>query len=181
MLTAKKRLFIDEYLVDLNATKAAERAGYSPRTARAQGQRLLTDVDIATAIQAEKDARAERCKVRQDEVLRELIALVRTNAKHFDVSPSGELVLSEMGTDESWRAVGSIKYTTRIIPQGDDEPITEKKVEYKLWDKNPAIDKAMRHLGILSTEVTVNLSAVEQFLLRRHTSRTNGNGQRASA
>ena len=55
-LTAKQKRFIEEYLIDLNATQAAIRAGYSEKTARSQGQRLLTNVDIQNAI---KDLREE--------------------------------------------------------------------------------------------------------------------------
>lgn len=46
-MTPKQRRFVDEYLIDLNATAAAKRAGYSQRTARSQAERLLTNVDIA--------------------------------------------------------------------------------------------------------------------------------------
>lgn len=49
-LTEKQKLFVSEYLIDLNATQAAIRAGYSEKTARSQGQRLLTNVDIKTYI-----------------------------------------------------------------------------------------------------------------------------------
>lgn len=49
-LTRKQQRFADEYLVDANATQAAIRAGYSEKTARSQGQRLLTNVDIKTYI-----------------------------------------------------------------------------------------------------------------------------------
>ena len=49
-LTARQRRFVDEYLVDVNATQAAVLAGYSKRTARQAGQRMLTNVDIAAAI-----------------------------------------------------------------------------------------------------------------------------------
>lgn len=49
-LNEKQQRFVDEYLIDLNATQAAIRAGYSEKTARSQGQRLLTNVDIKTYI-----------------------------------------------------------------------------------------------------------------------------------
>lgn len=57
-LTPKQEMFIREYLVDLNATKAAERAGYSVKTAQEQGSRLLSNVMVARAIQAQMDKRA---------------------------------------------------------------------------------------------------------------------------
>lgn len=73
-LTPKQAAFVREYLVDLNATQAAIRAGYSPRTARAQGHRLLTDADIAAAIEAAQAERAERLQLTADDVLKGLYA-----------------------------------------------------------------------------------------------------------
>lgn len=58
-LTIKQRRFIDEYLVDLNATQAAVRAGYSPKTAKEQGSRLLTNVHVAAAFREALDKRAQ--------------------------------------------------------------------------------------------------------------------------
>ena len=62
-LTTKQQCFVDEYLVDLNATQAALRAGYSKRTAKSQGQRLLTNVDIAKAIKVALESRSSRTKI----------------------------------------------------------------------------------------------------------------------
>lgn len=59
-LTDKKEAFCEEYIVDLNATAAAVRAGYSPKTARSQGQRLLTNVDIQERITELKELRSEK-------------------------------------------------------------------------------------------------------------------------
>ena len=50
-MTEKQKRFVDEYLIDLNATQAAIRAGYSPKTAKSIGQRLLTFVDVKTEIE----------------------------------------------------------------------------------------------------------------------------------
>ena len=71
-LTPRQAAFIQNYLIDLNATQAAIRAGYSERTARSQGQRLLTNVDIAAEIEAAQAERAERLEVTQDDVVRGL-------------------------------------------------------------------------------------------------------------
>lgn len=62
-LTAKQQRFVDEYLLDLNATQAAIRAGYSVKTAQVQGARLLSNAMVATAITAGKLARSERTQV----------------------------------------------------------------------------------------------------------------------
>jgi phage terminase small subunit len=70
-LTPKQRLFIKEYLVDLNATQAAIRAGYSVYTANEQGSRLLANVSIKSAIKEEMDKRAKRTEIDIDRVLLE--------------------------------------------------------------------------------------------------------------
>ncbi len=74
-LTPKQARFVEEYLLDLNATAAAKRAGYSERTAYAQGQRLLKHVEIAAAIQKAQDARSERTKINQDWVIERLVGV----------------------------------------------------------------------------------------------------------
>jgi hypothetical protein len=71
-MTPRQRRFIDEYLLDLNASRAAIRAGYSARTANEQAARLLAKASIAAAIQAAQQARSERLQITQDDVLRGL-------------------------------------------------------------------------------------------------------------
>ncbi|WP_442596325.1 terminase small subunit [Parapusillimonas sp. JC17] len=74
-LTPKKRCFAAEYIKDLNATQAAIRAGYSERTAKSQGQRLLTDVDVAALIGELQQRRNERVQIDADYVLRRLFEI----------------------------------------------------------------------------------------------------------
>ena len=71
-LTPKQARFVEEYLVDLNATQAAIRAGYSETTARAIGYENLTKPDIQQAIEAARNKRSERVELTQDEVVRDL-------------------------------------------------------------------------------------------------------------
>lgn len=68
-LTAKQQMFVKEYLVDLNATQAAIRAGYSAKTARQIGDENLSKPDIAAAIQEAMDKRSERTEITADYVL----------------------------------------------------------------------------------------------------------------
>lgn len=75
-LTPKQSAFVHEYLVDLNATQAAIRAGYSAKTACEQASRLLADVKIAEAVKAAMDARAERTEITADYVLDGIKSLV---------------------------------------------------------------------------------------------------------
>jgi phage terminase small subunit len=66
--------FVEEFILDLNATKAAVRAGFSKKTARQQGSRLLSRVDVREAIEKAKKARAERIHLDQNFVIERLIA-----------------------------------------------------------------------------------------------------------
>jgi phage terminase small subunit len=68
-MTPKQQRFVDEYLVDLNATQAAIRAGYSERTAYSIGEENLRKPEIKAAIQKAMDARSERTAVNADYVL----------------------------------------------------------------------------------------------------------------
>lgn len=73
-LTAKQQAFVREYLVDLNATQAAIRAGYSAKTAGQIGGENLEKPEIAAAIQAAMDARAERTEITADYVLQSIVS-----------------------------------------------------------------------------------------------------------
>jgi phage terminase small subunit len=96
ILTPKQRLFVVEYLKDLNATQAAVRAGYSEKTARSQGQRLLTNVDIAAAIKKAIDERAEKIQIDAEWVLRQAVAL-HDRCVHEPVFKDGEHVKDKEG------------------------------------------------------------------------------------
>lgn len=75
-LTAKQRAFVDEYLVDLNATAAARRAGYSERTARVSGIDNLSKPAVAAALQAAMQERKQRVQVDQDYVVTGLVEII---------------------------------------------------------------------------------------------------------
>ncbi len=68
-MTPKQRRFVEEYLVTLNATQAAIRAGYSENGAKVQGARLLVNAGVAKAVAAAKAKRSERTEITQDYVL----------------------------------------------------------------------------------------------------------------
>src|ERR1035437_3654608 len=88
-LTAKQDRFVQEFLVDLNATQAAIRAGYSPKTARVMAAENLTKPDIARAIEAAMVARADRLRITQDRALDELSTLAFSDISHYVVDDKG--------------------------------------------------------------------------------------------
>lgn len=93
-LTPREQRFIEEYLVDLNASAAARRAGYSQKNADVVGPRLLGRVGIAQAIQEATAERSRRTQITQDRVLRELAAVGLANLTDF----------------ASWDATGNVTY-----------------------------------------------------------------------
>ncbi len=146
-LSAKREEFCQQYLVDLNATQAAIRAGYSRKTARSQGQRLLTNVDIMARIEQLKDERAERTRVTQDKVLTELARLGFSNMRDFmEWGPSGVRIKSsdELSEDDS-AAVTQLKFTP------GKGLFARDTIELKLGHKDSALRMLAEHVGLFDS------------------------------
>lgn len=108
-LTPKQEAFVREYLVDLNATDAARRAGYSPRTAHSIGPRLLKE--LAAEIAAAKDVRAERTELTQDWVVDQLRTVVERCLQAEPVRdsqgiPTGEFRFDSKGANTALGLLG---------------------------------------------------------------------------
>lgn len=136
-LTEKQALFVAEYLVDLNATEAAKRAGYSDKTAYSIGFENLRKPEIQEAIRIAMDDRAQRTEITQDRVLRELAAIGFSRATDFARIHGNAVELTETDelTDEQKRAVAGIK-------EG------KYGIELKLYDKVHALQLIGQHLGM---------------------------------
>lgn len=87
-LTPKQARFVEEYLVDLNATQAARRAGYSARTAEQQGPRLLGNAGVAAAIAEGQSDLSDRAEITQVEVIADLRRLARKAEKASAFAPA---------------------------------------------------------------------------------------------
>lgn len=92
-LTPKQQAFVQEYLVDLNATQAAIRAGYSPKTAYRTGADNLKKPQIAEAISGAQQERGKRLQVDADEVLERLTAIARGEVRTEKATKFGVLDL----------------------------------------------------------------------------------------
>lgn len=146
-LTPKQQRFIDEYLVDLNATQAAIRAGYSEATAPEIGCQNLMKLNIKEAIAERQQKRAERTEITQDRVLLEVARLAFSDGrKAFD--ERGQLKPITQWDDDLGAAVSSIEVVTKDAGGGDVEYIHK----IKLWDKNAALQKTMQHLGMFERD-----------------------------
>lgn len=85
-LNERQKRFIAEYLIDLNATQAAVRAGYSQKTAYSMGQRLLKKVEIQDEIQKAMRQRQERTEINQDYVIEKLKEIAEMSASDMAIS-----------------------------------------------------------------------------------------------
>ena len=92
-LTAKQQMFVDEYLVDLNATRAAIRAGYSEKTAEFQASRLLKNVKIEKALGIRMKARERRTAITHDKVLED-IERIKQDAMQLVPDKDGNMTMA---------------------------------------------------------------------------------------
>lgn len=148
-LNDRQERFVDEYLVDLNATAAAKRAGYSEKTARSQGQRLLTNVDIQAAIQKRQARLRGKLEITQERVLEELAAIAFANGTDFaTINRNGlvRIIPTEDIPQDKRKAIASIK-------EGANG------TEIKTYDKVRALELLGKHLGVFDSN---NGAAAEQ-------------------
>lgn len=146
-LTDKQKRFCEEYIVDLNATQAAIRAGYSKKTANEQGAQHLVKLSIQEYIQQLQKERSERTQITADRVIQELALIGFSNVEDFDVDDYGKISLNEGAKPESKRSIASIKRKTRQIGK-----LKEYDVEVKFWNKNDALKQLGMHLGIFEAD-----------------------------
>lgn len=156
-LTPKQARFVAEYLVDLNATQAAIRAGYSPKTAEVQGPRLLGNVRVAEAVQAGQAKRLQKLDLTADRVLTEVMRLGFSDVRKL-YREDGSLKKPSEWDDETAAAVAGLEVVEMAggaAIGGKDGlqhiPMYTKKV--KLWDKKGSLELLARHLRLLNDKV----------------------------
>ena len=107
-MTDKQKRFCEEYMIDLNATQAAIRAGYSVKTANEQGARLLANVSVHQEIERLKAERSRRTGITADRVLQELARIGFVNPLDV-IDPSDAAVLRSANADDV-AAIASVKF-----------------------------------------------------------------------
>ena len=150
-LTEKQQRFIDEYLIDLNATQAAIRAGYSVKTAREQASQNLTKLNIQQAISEKMAERSKRTGVNQDRIVLELAKIAFVNAA--DVIDSEDATIKKGATTDDTAAIQSVK--VKVIPTKEGEGVER---EIRLNDKLKALELLGKHLGMWNDKMDVNVN-----------------------
>lgn len=145
-MTKKQKRFCEEYLIDLNATQAAIRAGYSPDTAKAIGCENLTKPDIRAHIDRVMAERSRRTGVNADRVVQELAKIAFVNAT--DVIDPKTATVKEDALPEDTAAIQSVKVKTF----GEDG----LEREIKMADKLKALEMLGRHLGMFKDKLELS-------------------------
>ncbi|GKH35087.1 terminase small subunit [Hungatella hathewayi] len=145
-MTKKQKLFVEEYLIDLNATQAAIRAGYSPDTAKEIGCENLTKPNIRACIDREMAERSKRTGVNADRVVQELAKIAFVNA--VDVIDPETATVKEDALPEDTAAIQSVKVKTF----GDDG----LEREIKMADKLKALELLGKHMGMFKDKVELS-------------------------
>ena len=146
-LTPKQKRFVDEYLIDLNATQAAIRAGYSPKTANEQGARLLANVSIAQTIQKAMQDREQRTEITQDRVLQEYARLAFYDPRKL-FQPDGTPKPIEALDDDTAAALAGLEVREEFEGAGENRTFVGYTKKYKLANKLGALDSLAKHLGL---------------------------------
>ena len=152
--TKKQRVFIEEYLQCWNAAEAARRAGYSKRTARTQGSKLLTNVDIS----AEIENRIAEMAMSADEVLLRLGDMARGDIGEFmDIeSMSFNLALEKAKELGLTHLIKKVKQRTTITQKKDGDEEENHWIELELHDSQSALVHLGKHHKLFTdkTEIT---------------------------
>ncbi|KVL90770.1 terminase small subunit [Burkholderia stagnalis] len=159
-LNSKHERFVGEYLIDLNASAAARRAGYSERTAGQMGFELLKKPEIAEAIAEAMKAREKRTEITQDRVLQELARIAFFDIRRL-YNEDGTMKRPDQLDDDAAAVLSGLDVIEQQTAEADAEgnltftPTLTKKA--KVFDKNTALTLAMRHLGMLRDKVELGL------------------------
>lgn len=184
-LTDKQKRFCEEYLIDLNATQAAIRAGYSPKTAEQTASRLLRNVKVQEYISKRQKELSRSTQITQERVIKELALIAFSNnadyarvvEKKMQTEVDGMLVdvLGEDGKPIMYRTVEPVltdelteeqKRALAVIKKGRDG------LEVKSFDKVRALELLGKHLGIFTEKIEANVndttrSELQELLAQR--------------
>jgi phage terminase small subunit len=137
----RQQTFVQEYLIDLNAKRAAERAGYKPGYARHASVQLLRAPAIRAAVAAGMAERARRTQITADRVLQEYARIAFADIRRMtDWGKAGiELREQHVLSDDDAAAIAEVS-----------RPGSANTMRLKLYDKRPALEALARHLGVFT-------------------------------
>lgn len=157
-LTEKQKIFADEYLMDLNATRAYKAAYPKVKkdsTAAQAGSRMLRNVKVADYIRERMEEREKRTEITQDRVLKELARLGFFDARKLFDEKGRPLEISELD-DETAASIVGMDVMDIYEGSGEDREFIGYLKKYKLPDKLKALELIGRHLGMFKDKVEMS-------------------------
>lgn len=166
-LTEKQKRFCDEYLIDLNATQAAIRAGYSPKGMNKRVTRMMANEGIMNYIQQHMKDREKRTEITQDKVLKELAAIAFSNGSKYAKIVDKKVYDEEGKPIIDFETGEQLTYKTVEFKNTDDLKEEEKKaifsihkgkdgIKVETYDKMKALELLGKHLGMFTNKVEVS-------------------------
>jgi phage terminase small subunit len=158
-LTPKQKRFVEEYLIDLNATQAAIRADYSKKNADKIGHELLGKTRVSEAIKDAMDKRSQRTEITQDRVLQELAKVGFADIKNF---LSFNTALTTVGYDNRGERIVDYTHVVQLKDSNEidgavisEVSLKDGQLKFKLHDKMKALQDIGRHLGMFTDKVDI--------------------------
>ncbi len=149
-LNERQKRFCNEYMIDLNATQAAIRAGYSVKTANEQGARLLTNVSVQAEIQRLQAEISRRTGISQDRVIRELAKIAFLNPMNL-VTPEGRI--RDGASQDDLSCIEGVKFK-----RSDSDTGYSEEREVKIASKLKALELLGKHLGMFNDKLDLNIA-----------------------
>lgn len=163
-LNEKQERFIEEYMIDLNATQAAIRAGYSPKSANINGPRLLSNASVRARVDQRLAETSKRTGINADRVVRELARIALGDLTDIVDVAEGEIKDGVTRDDRAAISSVRVKRTTRTDKDGAEEVTIDREI--KLCNKIDALELLGKHLGMFTQKLSVETRDItlEEYL-----------------
>jgi len=162
-LTPKQKRFVEEYLVDRNATQAAIRAGYSKKTAGQIGDENLKKPEIEKAIRLGEEKLSQRTKITQERVLQEYARIAFFDPRKLFNADGTPKHISDLD-DDTAAAIAGLDVLQEV---NEDNGTTAYTKKYKIANKLGALDSVAKHLGMFADGAGAPKDVVEDDALSK--------------
>jgi len=164
-LTSKQQLFLSEYLIDMNATQAAIRAGYSARSATQIGQRLLLKDDIQAQIRTKLTEKS----MKADEILQKLTEIAQGSmGDYLDVSSMAfQIDLAKAKELGKLHLIKRVRQKTTTICKDGGEDVEQNQIDIELLDQLKALEMLAKYHGLLVDKHEIKTSGPVEIIIKR--------------
>jgi phage terminase small subunit len=149
-MTPKQARFVAEYVIDLNATQAAIRCGYSAKTAASQGERLLRNADIAAAVAKQTQAQLGKANITAERVKERLATIAFADIRDLHDDQGNLKPLHTLTADQA-AAISQFEVIKKNAEAGDG--VIDRVHKVRLADQMKALEMLGKHFGLFIEKV----------------------------